>query len=180
MLNDKKLILLCQKDNKKALDKLYKKYSSTIYGVCLLYFNNIDDAQDVFQDSFIKIINNIKNYQFKGSFEGWMRQITVNTALNYLKARKNLVNNHIDFSNIEIDGEVPDSLSKMTEKELLDLIHELPEMCKAIFILYVIEGYKHEDIAKQFNINEATSRSHLTRARKILIDLLKEKRHERF
>lgn len=162
-----KIVAGCKKGKNSAREKLYSTYSSQLYGLCLRYAKNTDDAKDIMQEGFIKIFQKIDQYKGFGSFEGWMKRIMVNCALE--KYRNMYYLNEYDdtYSHKEnlIDEGQADSLS---EKELLLLIEQLPTKYRMVFNMYAIEGYSHKEIADILKISEGTSKSNLSRARGIL------------
>ena len=167
ILTEAELINRCIAGEKSCQERLYRKYASKMFGVCLGYVNSQDDAKDVMQDAFIKIFESLKKYNGEGSFEGWIRKIIVNTAIDYY--RKNLK----EIRNVQIDDlydvkTEASVLDRIQEKELLELIHKLPEGARIIFNLYVIEGYSHDEIAKTLNISLSTSKSQVWRAKGLL------------
>jgi len=125
-----------------------------------------EDSKDVLQESFMIILTKINTFQPYGSFEGWMRQITVRCALAWLKKNKLVRSKEKEVTKVEYAQ--PLIYDHMNEEELIKLSQSLPEMQKVIFSLNVIEGYSHKEIASILEIKEATSRSHLLRARKSL------------
>ena len=144
--------------------------------VCLRYTRHRMEAEDILQDAFIKVFDNIGRFEFKGSFEGWIRRIVINTALkNYSK--KSFKQEQIGLENqpeLPLDPEI---YSNLEEEELLRLINRLPDGYRLVFNLYAVEGYSHKEIAELLGIQESTSRSQLVKARKMLqgmiIDLQK-------
>ncbi len=174
------LIKQCQKGSNKAFDKLFNIYSGLIYGICLRYCKNEDEAKDVLQECLIKIIENIKEFKFKGSFEGWIRRIAVNTAINYLRNRRKIViEDEIEEKhnslNIDLSAN-EDVINKLNADDIIDLIKKLPAGCQTIFNLFAIEGYKHNEIAKILNITDSTSRTQYKKARNLLIKEIKRLR----
>ncbi|WP_340201195.1 RNA polymerase sigma factor [Ascidiimonas sp. W6] len=159
------LIHLCKKRERKGQEQLYRLFSSKLYGICLKYSRNKTEADDNLQDSFITIFNKIDQYNFKGSFEGWICRITVNTNLQ--KYRKEGV---FDI----ISDDIPEEVDVYVEDEnvslqyLLSIIQELPDRYRLVFSMYVLDGYSHKDISEMLNISEGTSKSNLSRARMIL------------
>jgi len=135
--------------------------------VCIRYARNQADAEDILQDGFIRLFQNIHQYRNQGSFEGWIRRIFVNASLKKYQTKKWSMEKsgleHYDDVSIE-----PDVVSAMSEKEILKLINELPEGYKIVFNMYVIEGYSHKEIGDLMGISEATSRTQLLKARKQL------------
>jgi len=164
----------CLSDDRKAQNDLYIRYSGRLYGTCLKYAKNNTDAEDILQEGFIKIFRYLPNFRGEGSFEGWMRRIMVNTSFNYYK-RKNLFNKNIDFDDVhaffrtehEIIGEI-------SLKELMALVHELPEGYRKVFNLNILQGYSHKEIAEMMNISASTSKSQLSRARSSLRDKIND------
>ncbi len=135
--------------------------------VCLRYARNRADAEDILQDGFVRLFQHIHQFKFAGSFEGWMRRIFVNAALKKYQ-NKRARNEQIGVEdNDEVSGD-PDALSTLGEQEILDLIRKLPEGYRTVFNMYVIEGYSHREISEMLDINEATSRTQLLKARKYL------------
>ena len=172
MGDNEKLIRKCQQKSRKAFEELYKKFSPFVYGICLRYAKNRDEAQDILQDCFIKIMDRIGDFRFEGSFEGWLQRMAVNESLNYLRLGRNSFSD-MDEENADAEDERADIVSDMTAKELLDLISKLPDGYRTIFNMYVIEGYQHNEIAGILNITESTSRSQLKKAREYLIGLIR-------
>lgn len=168
MLTEEEIIKGCQKNDKNAQQALYKKFSSRLFGICLRYVPDKDDAADVLQESLIKIFQNITKFRNDGSFEGWLKRITVNTALNHLKKNK------YQFEEIDFDDttDVPFTentvLSKLAKEEILKLLQELPEGKRVVFNLYVFEGYNHKEIGELLNVTESTSKTQYAKAKKIL------------
>jgi len=140
-----------------------------MYGVCLQYTGNGEEASDVLQEGFIKVFENLPNYKFEGSFEGWVRKIMVNTALEKYRERHNLyrVDDIGTLNEIEADIEVGE-YTGMEAEDLLDMIKALPPQYKMVFNLYAIEGYTHKEISGMLGITQSTSKSNLSRARTIL------------
>lgn len=135
--------------------------------VCLRYARHRLEAEDMVQEAFVKIFDNLQHYAFKGSFEGWMRKIVVNTALKH-NQRKYFSHEQIAVEQFPEHPIAPDAYASLGEQELLKLIGQLPEGYKVVFNLYAIEGYSHAEIAEMLDIQESTSRSQLVKARKML------------
>jgi RNA polymerase sigma factor (sigma-70 family) len=165
------LIEKCKKEDIKAQGELYTLFSSKLYSVCLKYSRNAVEAQDNLQDAFLTIFKSMGQYKHKGSFEGWMKRITVNTVLQkYRKERFfEIVNeNQIEDPEIEIEE---DSFSL---DFLLKLIQELPDRYRLVFNLYVLDDYSHQEVAEMLGITVGTSKSNLARARMILKNKIEE------
>ena len=147
---------------------LYENLSPKMYGVCLRYAGNENDANDILQEGFIKVFKNLQKFRNDGSFEGWIRTIITRTALGYIKQEKR---NTISFcsENLQtLKDENPNVLGKLAEKDIIKIVTVLPKGYRKIFIMYVIEGYNHREIAAILNCTEGTSKSQLSRARIIL------------
>ncbi len=163
----KKIIELCQKNDRKAQKELYQTVAPQLYGSCLRYAPSAVEAQDILQDSFIIIFEKIDQFKFKGSFEGWCKRITINTALQ--RYRKTKVLNIVNEDQIEDNAIVEvDEIDNLPLKDLLDMIQELPQRYRLVFTLYVLDGCNHNEIATMMNITVGTSKSNLARARQHL------------
>lgn len=161
------LINDCKKKHPKAQEELYKRYSSTLFSVCLKYASSYADAEDILQDAFIVIFDKVVQYKNKGSFEGWLKRISINTALQ--RYRKPGVFNLINEENIpEVSVEVEEE--SISLDYLLGIVQELPDRYRLVFNLYVLDGYSHKEISNLLEISEGTSKSNLARARQILKD----------
>ncbi|MFD0990599.1 RNA polymerase sigma factor [Mariniflexile jejuense] len=159
------LIENCKINDTKAQSELYKLFSSKLFSVCLKYSRNYAEAEDNLQDAFLTIFKKIEQYKNKGSFEGWLKRVTVNTVLQQYRNEKvfEIVNeNIIDDVELDVDDE------SLSIDYLLKIIQELPDRYRLVFNLYVLDGYSHKDIADMLDINIGTSKSNLARARQIL------------
>jgi RNA polymerase sigma factor (sigma-70 family) len=168
-LTEEQLITGCIKENAFCQREVFNRYASKLLGVCQRYARNAADAEDILQDAFIKIFNKMEQFKFQGSFEGWMRRVVVNTALKKYSVSR--YTKEVPGHEINERDEViyePAAYSHITEKELLELVHNLPEGYKIIFNLYVVEGYQHDEIAEMLGIQPGTSRSQLVKARSML------------
>jgi RNA polymerase sigma factor (sigma-70 family) len=165
----KEIIKGCIDGSRRDQELLYRRHSPKLYGVCLQYSGNDEEARDILQEGFIKIFENLHHYKHEGSFEGWIRKIVVNTALEKFRKRHHLFRVD-DIDTIpEMEAE-PDSedYAGLDARDLLFIIRELPPKYRMVFNLYAIEGYSHKEIGKMLNISEGTSKSNLSRARLIL------------
>lgn len=148
---------------------LYESYFGLMMTICMRYSNNWDDSMEVVNTGFLKVFTNIDKYEGKGSFEGWMKKIMVNTALDSLKSRKIQAHDIELINDFEAKNYIEnDAVSNMSEDELISLIQELPQISQTVFNLYVVEGYKHKEIAGMLKISEGTSYWHLLNARNLL------------
>ena len=164
-LSLEQLLENCKINDTKAQSELYKLFSIKLFSVCLNYWPNYEKAEDNLQDAFITIFKKIEQYKNKGSFEGWLKRITINTVLQQYRSEKvfDIVNETItDEVELEVDEET------LSIDYLLKIIQELPDRYRLVFNLYVLDGYSHKDIADMLEINIGTSKSNLARARHIL------------
>ncbi|RKS99006.1 RNA polymerase sigma factor [Flavobacterium sp. 123] len=171
---EKELIQLAVESNRQAQQKIYAQFSSRMLSVCRQYIKDIHQAEDVMITAFMKIFSNLKNFEHKGSFEGWIRRIMVNECISFIRVQKKVM-----FLEDEMHFEEGFSSmdSQLSVEDIQVLIDGLPDGYKMIFNLYAIEGYKHQEIASMLKINEGTSKSQLSHARKMLqqqINLLKK------
>nr|WP_317043368.1 RNA polymerase sigma factor [Polaribacter haliotis] len=154
-----------------AQSEVYQLYADKLFPVCLKYSRNYQDAEDTLQDSFLTIFSKIKQYNGNGSFEGWLKRITINTAL--LKYReKSPLQIVKELPETEEETEIDLESSIFNVDVLLDFIQKLPDRYRLVFNLYVLDNYSHKEIATLLNISEGTSKSNLSRARKILKEQL--------
>lgn len=155
----------CVDKNLSCQNKLYELYSDTLYLVCLRYLKNKEDAEDVLQEAFLKIFDKISDYNGSGSFEGWLKRIVINHSLRYLERKSKMTfNDEIEQVKLNTDA----SYGEYDYKFLLQLIQQLPIGYRTIFNMYVLDGMSHQEISEELNISEGTSKSQLSRARKIL------------
>ncbi len=162
----------CKAGKKEFQKELYRLFSRKMYNVCLRYSDNREEAEDILQEGFIKVFNNIDQYKGSGSFEGWICKIMKNSALEALRKKKFFQSGNVEYLEDTYQSDY-DAHSKMSLKELLLTIQELPEGYKSVFNLYAINGYKHREIALMLNISESTSKSQFLRARNLLRNKLK-------
>ena len=172
-MTDEQLVYGCVQKDRYAQQNFYQKFSGKMMGVCLRYADSRDEAQDILQESFIKIFDKIQTFSGKGSLEGWVRRIVVNQALdNYRRNKahkKNLDISDYEYQ-IETDEKIMDSFAA---NDLLKVIQKLPLGFKTVFNLYAIEGFSHKEIAQKLGISESTSKSQYSRARSHLQNMLK-------
>ncbi|MDP2686707.1 MAG: RNA polymerase sigma factor [Aequorivita sp.] len=166
------LIKQCIKNDRAAQNELFRQYKDSLYFTSLKYCRNEVDAEDNLHDAFITIFQKIKTYKNKGSFEGWMKRITIYKAIDKYKASKPI--------NIEIKDDIlEDALDieeaeKLSLEQLLKLIQDLPDQYRLVFNLYQMDGYSHKEIALVLNISEGTSKSNYHRAKQILREKIME------
>ena len=160
------LILNCKNQDLKAQEELYKKFSGILFSVCLKYSPNYHEAEDNLQDAFITIFNRIEQFKGKGSFEGWMKRVTVNTVLQ--KYRKQRVFNLTNEEQLEEEAVIEIEDNVVPLDFLLKIVQELPDRYRLVFTMYVLDDYAHKEISEIVGISVGTSKSNLARARGIL------------
>ncbi|QOG02423.1 RNA polymerase sigma factor [Flavobacterium sp. MDT1-60] len=160
-----KLIKLAVENNRQAQQQLYSRFSSKMLSVCRQYIKDIQLAEDVMITAFMKVFTNLNKFEHKGSFEGWIRRIMVNECISYLRVQKKV---KFVEDEIYVEESFNATDSQFSIDQIQFLIDALPDGYKMVFNLYAIEGYKHNEIAKMLDINEGTSKSQLSHARKML------------
>lgn len=177
MRSEQDLVKGVRKRDRKALSEFYDRYAPVLLGLCMRYCGIRADAEDVLHDAFMKILNNLERFTERpdGSFEGWMKRITVNTALNFLRSRtkaQQWIGTEMLTDTLTEEDEQPLSLadlaSTLEKEEILAMICDLPQGYRTVFNLYVFESYSHKDIAEMMNCTENTSKSQLSKARSLL------------
>ena len=162
---EQNIIRQAAENNRHAQQKIYSKHSPKMLGVCRQYIKDIQQAEDIMITAFMKVFTNLKKFEHKGSFEGWIRRIMVNECISYLRVQKK-----VGF--LEDEFYVEDTFnnieSHFSVNDIQTLIDGLPDGYKMVFNLYAIEGFKHQEIAKMLGISEGTSKSQLSHARKML------------
>lgn len=175
-MTEEALLIGCQKNNAAAQRELYNKYSPKMLAVCYRFAHNKEDAEDMLQEGFIKVFLQIKTFENRGSFEGWIRRIIVHTCINILKKNKKF-NDSVDLihaTGIYMREESVPSI--IQAKQVVECIRMLPMGYRTVLNLYAIEGYSHKEIAIMLEIEESTSRSQFTRAKAMLEDILIRKK----
>ncbi len=166
------IVKSCQKGDSQAFNQVFDEFGKMLFGIAMRYAKDHAEAEDILQDSFIKIFDKIVSYDFKGSFEGWLKRIVVNTALNKCVKNKSLKESYT-MDDIELP-EAEKVLSDIGANELLEIINKLPEGYKAVFNMYVVDGYSHKEIAESLEISEGTSKSQLSKAKGMLRKILEQ------
>lgn len=157
----------CRKGRSSSQEALYKRFSAAMYGLCLQYASNEEDARDILQDGFVKVYRKIDQVKNPQAFPGWIRRVMINTALE--KYRSQVVLQRIDEVNVESRGQAEEAaFDSLTCDELVNLIQELTPRYRLVFNLFAIEGYNHQEISEELGISVGTSKSNLSRARAIL------------
>ncbi len=163
------LINACKKGQRQAQSKLYALFAPKMFSVCLRYAGSREEAQDILQEGFVKVFEHLDQFKSKGSFEGWMRRIFINTALGKLRSNQNALRTvtlEEDTSMLRYASN--ETLQHLHTKHLIEMVQSLPNMYRLVFNLYVFEDMKHREIAALLGISEGTSKSNLSDARKIL------------
>ncbi|WP_008584311.1 RNA polymerase sigma factor [Niabella soli] len=172
-ISDSDLIKGCIDGDRRMQEELYRRFSPKMYAVCLRYASNTDEAQDILQDAFIKVYKKLDSFRGDGSFEGWVRRIFVNTAIEHFR-RKKYLQPVTEREENTIEGKYISVLDELAEKDILQLITQLSPGYRTVFNMYVVEGYSHKEIGDMLGISEGTSKSQLSRAKAILQDLVKK------
>lgn len=168
------LISACIRRERWAQKVLYEENYPKMMGVCLRYAGNQDEALDILHEGFIKVFKNLNKYQPGTSLNSWIRRIMVNTAIDYYRKMVRRRTEDIETA-FGVSSSDADALSQLSEQEILEAIQELSPAYRAVFNLYIIEGYSHKEIAELLNVTESTSRSNLVKARLKLQAKLKAK-----
>jgi len=164
---DAELVAGCVKGIRTAQEALYHRFKSILFGICLRYSEDRCEAQDILQESFIKIFTGIGQFKNEGSLEGWMKRVTVNYSIeHYRKKQRRAPTTELDESHYE---EVTSIISDYEDLEMItEAIQKLPDGCRTVFNMFIVEGYSHKEIGQELGITEGTSRAQLAYARKKL------------
>lgn len=169
MINESDLLFGCLNGNRRMQEELYRRFSPRMYAVCLRYAGKAEEAEDILQEGFIKVFKKMDSFRGDGSFEGWMRRIFVNTAIEHFRRKRYLMPVTEKEEN-SMEGGYNSALDDLGAKDILALVQELSPGYRTVFNLYVVEGYTHKEIADMLGISEGTSKSQLSRAKVILQD----------
>lgn len=171
----------CVKGDRKCQQLIYRKFYGKMLGLCMRYSKDREEARDILQDGFIKVFSNIKNYGGNGSFEGWIRRIITNTAIDFYRKNKN---SHVEARSeyVESSGEAltdeadnePEYINISTQ-EVLNAVQKLSPAYRTVFSLYAIDGFTHKEIAEKLGISEGTSKSNFSKAKLNLRKAFKDK-----
>lgn len=172
---EKELIAGCSAGNRIAQEQLYKLFSPRMFGLCLRYSGDFHAAEDILQEGFVKVYNNIDRYRHEGSFEGWMKRIFINTAIEHFRKAFRFDEMAPGASKEEQTLSSNNSWSGVATKELLAMVQKLSPGYRTVFNMYAIEGFSHKEISETLNITEGTSKSQLARARVILQKMIGER-----
>jgi len=169
--NEQDFINACIREEEWAQKKLYEEFYPSMYPVCLRYAVDEDEALDILHEGFIKVFRHISKYTVGTSISAWIRRIMVNTSIDYYRKKARRRTENIDDAKA-ITHNDPDVVSQMSAQEIIAALQQLSPAYRAVFNLYVIEGFAHKEIAQQLNITESTSRSNLVKARGKLKNIL--------
>lgn len=172
---EKELIQLAAENNRRAQQELYLRFSPRMLGVCRQYCKDLHVAEDIMITAFMKVFTNLKKFNHEGSFEGWIRRIMINECISYFRTQKKV--NFIEDENYIVESYIEDE-GQFSVDEILFLIDKLPVGYKMVFNLYAIEGFKHQEIAAILGISEGTSKSQLSRGRKMLQEQITKLNYE--
>ncbi|RMG27997.1 MAG: RNA polymerase sigma factor [Bacteroidetes bacterium] len=171
------LIEACIRKDSRAQRELYHRLAPQMLGVCYRYARDKSEAEDMLQEGFVKMYQNLGKYQHTGSFEGWVRRIMVNTAIDCLRRRRHQ-SQEVEIEEVQHENLAVDFIDELELEYLYQLIQELPDGYRLVFNLYAIEGYSHEEIGRKLGITASTSRSQYARARALLKKRICEDRME--
>ncbi|HQV59216.1 MAG TPA: RNA polymerase sigma factor [Chitinophagaceae bacterium] len=171
-ISENDLINGCMEDNRRMQEEMYRRFSPRMYAVCLRYAGNAEEAEDILQEGFIKVFKKLDSFRREGSFEGWVRRIFVNTAIEHFRRKRYLMPVTEKEENI-IEGKYTSVLDELGAKDIMALIQKLSPGYRTVFNMYVVEGYTHKEIAEMLGISEGTSKSQLSRAKVILQDMVR-------
>lgn len=170
---EQQLLKGCKLGDRTYQKLLYEQYAATMFGICLRYASDYHQAEDILQEGFVKVFRQIRQFRSEGSFEGWMKRIFVTTAIGQyrqnMRYKRLFLNVDTYFDDISLD---PSVFQELAANEIIQSIHKLPAGYRAVFNLYIIEGYNHKEISQLLGITEGTSKSQLARARKALQQMI--------
>ena len=172
-ITESDLIVGCLEGNRRMQEELYRRFSPRMYAVCLRYAGNAEEAEDILQEGFIKVFKKLASFRREGSFEGWIRRIFVNTAIEHFRRKRYLMPVTEKEENT-IEGKYLSVLDDLAARDIMALVQELSPGYRTVFNMYVVEGYTHKEIADMLGISEGTSKSQLSRAKVILQDMVKQ------
>lgn len=153
-------------------EELYRRFSPRMYAVCLRYAGNAEEAEDILQEGFVKVFKKLDSFRREGSFEGWIRRIFVNTAIEHFR-RKRYLQPVTEKEENTLEGNYLSILDDLAERDIMALVQQLSPGYRTIFNMYVVEGYTHKEIGDMLGISEGTSKSQLSRAKVILQDMVR-------
>jgi RNA polymerase sigma-70 factor (ECF subfamily) len=174
-MDDFSLVNECIRGNPKAQKALFDKFAPKMFSVCLRYMKKSDEAEDVLQDSFVKIFQKLSDFKNEGVLEGWIRRIVVNSCLDQIRKNSKFLN---DIQAEEVEYKLDQNsfiAENLMAEDLMNLIQKMPDGYRLVFNMFAIEGFSHQEIASQLGITESTSKSQYLRARAYLRDRIGER-----
>jgi RNA polymerase sigma-70 factor (ECF subfamily) len=175
-LTEQQAIRRAQANDPKAQQWIYKRFAPKMLGVCRRYVKSTEDAEDVLVEAFFKVLSKLRQFGGNGSFEGWIRRIIVNECLMFLR-KNHALKEASDLENIDLPETRVSALEELKAQDILRLLDDLPLGYRTVFNLYVIEGYKHREIAEELDISINTSKSQLIYAKRKMQELLKQQNY---
>lgn len=172
-ISESDLINGCIEGNRRMQEELYRRFSPRMYAVCLRYAGNSEEAEDILQEGFIKVFKKLNTFRSEGSFEGWVRRIFVNTAIEHFR-RKRYLQPVTEKEENTMEGNYLSVLDNLAERDIMELVQQLSPGYRTVFNMYVVEGYSHKEIGDMLGISEGTSKSQLSRAKVILQDMVRK------
>lgn len=160
----------CVKGDSKCQQIVYQKFYGKMLGACMRYSKDREEARDILQDGFLKVFTNIRSYTGTGSFEGWIRKVIINTALDYIRKNKQLIqyaNSDYVEENAEAikDEDENNEYQSLNTEEIMKAVQQLPTAYRTVFNMFVVDGFSHQEIAEQLGVNIGTSKSNLSKAK---------------
>ena len=175
MFKEQDVIIGCQNGDRASMEVLYNHYVRRMKAWVYRYARTTSDIDDILQEGFVKIFRNIHTFKNIGSFEGWLKRIMINSAINFYRKNINFYK-EVNWEHVnETDVEATEIADNLCVEEIQELINKMPEGYKFVFNMYAIEGFSHKEIAEMLSIQEATSHSQYSRSKKYLINLIKER-----
>jgi len=171
-INEEVILSGCKKNDRRSQELLYRHFAKKMYAICQSYAGDISLAQDMLQESFIKVFRSISQYKNDGSLEGWIRRIVTNTAIDHLRKRKRTSEYFETDPDDSIYQTSNSALKIIGFNELMEQVARLPQGARLIFNMHALDGYSHKEIAEKLEITEGTSKSQFNRARKLLINFI--------
>lgn len=172
----------CVNSDSKSQQIIYQKFYGKMLGVCMRYSKDRESAKDILQDGFVKVFINIKQYGGNGSFEGWIRKVIINTALDSIRKNKHLIqyadSGYVEENAEEIKEEETTEYANISTEQIMEAVQQLPNAYRTVFNMYVVDGFTHKEIGEQLGINEGTSKSNLSKAKVHLKKTLAAKLNE--
>lgn len=172
-ITESDLISGCIEGDRRMQEELYRRFSPRMYAVCLRYAGNAEEAEDILQEGFIKVYKKLASFRSEGSFEGWIRRIFVNTAIEHFR-RKKYLQPVTEKEENTLEGNYLSVLDDLAERDIMAIVQQLSPGYRTVFNMYVVEGYTHREIGDMLGISEGTSKSQLSRAKVILQEMVRK------